>query len=128
MISEQYNFSPRLCFCILKVSVHSGDANPALMPRARPCLRFGKKNEMLLMEEAKAPPPIPLAPASTTKELKAQFGFESTRPIPIIGIIASAEFIVLCIRVPQIATRKVFTTRNVAPVRPAIDGNDDTAT
>ena len=98
------------------------------MPSARPCLRFGKKKEMLLMEEAKAPPPMPLAPARITKDVKLQFGSERVRPMPSIGTIAMNEFIVLCIRVPQRATRNVFTTRNVAPVKPAIAGSDDTRT
>ena len=39
---------------------------PALRPSARPCMRFGKKNEMFDIDEAKAPPPMPESAASAT--------------------------------------------------------------
>lgn len=101
--------------------------SPPLRPSARPFCRAGKKKEMLLTDDAKAPPPTPLPPASSTRLVKLQSLSESTMKVPNIGNIAIIEFMVLCIRVPQIATMKLFTTRRVAPTRPAIAGNVDVA-
>ena len=45
---------------------------PALRPRASPCWALGKKKLMLLMDEAKAPPPTPENMAATTKDAYVQ--------------------------------------------------------
>ncbi len=41
--------------------------SPALSPSESPCIRLGKKKLMLDIEEAKAPPPIPLRVARNAK-------------------------------------------------------------
>ena len=101
--------------------------SPALIPSARPCFLFGKKNEILLIDDANAPPPMPLIPANNTKLLNVTSLFRSRIKMPNMGTIAMNEFIVLCIRVPQIATMNVLTTRRLAPVSPASDASIDVA-
>jgi hypothetical protein len=41
--------------------------NPALRPSDNPCILFGKKKLMLDIDEANAPPPIPLRAARAAK-------------------------------------------------------------
>ena len=94
---------------------------------ARPCFLFGKKNEILLIDDANAPPPMPLIPANNTKLLNVTSLFRSRIKMPNMGTIAMNEFIVLCIRVPQIATMNVLTTRRLAPTSPASDASIDVA-
>ena len=96
--------------------------SPALRPSARPCIRFGKKKLMLDIDEAKAPPPTPEMPASTTKVKNGVSGFCSAMPAPTAGRHSIRVVMNLTFRPPQMAIMNEFGMRSVAPIRPATAG------
>ena len=92
---------------------------PALRPSAVPCRRLGKKVEMLDMEQAKLPPPMPDSSAragTPTGRLQVC----SAMPVPRPGSSAARWSATPMLRPPQMRMKKEAGMRVVAPDRPAI--------
>merc|ERR1719262_611561 len=96
---------------------------PAFRPSAKPWSLLGKKNEMPLMDDAKAPPPKPQQGATMQSSQNGQSEFAIASPMATIGMIASVEFIAFVIWPPVAATMKELGPRRVAPASPAMDGS-----
>lgn len=80
--------------------------NPPLIPRALPCLAFGKKKLILPMLEAKFAPAKPHSKAITINIPKGVFGFCTAIPSQTQGIIRIAVLKTVHRRPPNIGTIK----------------------
>ena len=78
--------------------------SPAFSASALPFSAFGKKKEMLDIEEAKLPPPKPQSSASTRKIQYGVAGFCTAYPIPTAGSISDQVASVVHNRPPKIGT------------------------
>ena len=78
----------------------------AFSPRAAPFSFSGKKKEMLLMEEAKLPPPRPAVPAMRTIAQNGVEGVLATWTRPAQGTISSSAEMIVQLRPPNLATAK----------------------
>ena len=79
---------------------------PALSASALPFSAFGKKNEMLAIEEAKLPPPKPHSNARIKSTMYGVFGFCTATPMPMAGISRDQVVSVVHSRPPKIGTMK----------------------
>ncbi len=93
---------------------------PAWMPRAVPCLAFGKKYEVLGMKPLNTPPPIPARKARTSRTVYEVFGFCTARAHPTSGMISSRLLIHTSLRVPMMGGRNIQTSRSRPPARPGM--------
>lgn len=79
---------------------------PALRPSAQPFFRSGKKALMLVMEEAKLPPPIPASIAQIRNVLNEVPG-SITRNAATVGMSSRLAETTVQLRPPKSATAKV---------------------
>src|SRR5262245_965757 len=79
---------------------------PALSASALPFSAFGKKKEMLAIEEAKLPPPKPHSSASPRKIQYGVAGFCTAIPMPSAGMISDQVVSVVHRRPPKIGIEK----------------------
>ncbi len=93
---------------------------PALSPSAHPFFRSGKKELMLVMEEAKLPPPTPASMAHTRKVPKDVPG-SITMNAAIVGTSSMLAETMVQFRPPKRATAKVYGTRTTAPTSVAME-------
>ncbi len=93
---------------------------PAFRPSASPCWFFGKKVLMLLIEQAKLPPPMPERKASNWNTHSGVSWLCSAKPAPAAGIISSAVVRKMVLRPPAMRIMNDAGMRRVAPVRPAM--------
>ena len=75
------------------------------------------------MEQAKLPPPMPDRNAQNWNTCKGVVLSCSERPVPIAGIISSAEVRKMVLRPPQRRMKNDAGMRSVAPIRPEIAVN-----
>mmetsp|Transcript_89763 Transcript_89763/g.134532 ORF Transcript_89763/g.134532 Transcript_89763/m.134532 type:complete len:84 (-) Transcript_89763:174-425(-) len=61
---------------------------PPLIPRQYPCWDFGNKKLMLLIELAKAPPPVPLSHAATNNKLNGVVGEFKAHAVSIMAAVS----------------------------------------
>ena len=87
---------------------------PALSPNANPFFRSGKKVLMLVIEEAKFPPPRPPTAATATN---TQYGVPGcmTTAAKTTGISSNDALTIVQLRPPNRATAKVYGSRSTAP-------------
>ena len=97
---------------------------PALRPSAVPCRRLGKKVEMLAIEQAKLPPPMPDSSAMSWNTHSGVSRLCSAMPVPTAGTISSAVVSHTVLRPPQMRMKKEAGMRVVAPDRPAIAASE----
>src|SRR5690242_5300988 len=93
---------------------------PALSPRAQPFFRSGKKALMLVMEEAKLPPPMPARSPIHRKVSNDVPGF-ITENAAMLGTSSRPAEMIVQFRPPKTATAKVYGTRTTAPTRVTMD-------
>ena len=93
---------------------------PALSPSPVPCRRLGKKLEMLDMEQAKLPPPMPLRNAQAWNTHSGVFLSCSAMPVQMAGTISNTEVRNMVLRPPESLMKNDAGMRSVAPIRPAI--------
>ncbi len=79
---------------------------PALRPSAQPFLLSGKKALMLVMEEAKLPPPMP-ASSPTRRKVEKDVPGSMTVNAATVGTSSSPAETIVRLRPPKIATAKV---------------------
>ena len=79
---------------------------PAFRPSAQPFFRWGKKALMLVIDEAKLPPPSPAKHATTMKVVYDVPGC-MTNAARIVGMSSSAALTIVQFRPPNFATAKV---------------------
>ncbi len=75
---------------------------------------------MLLMEQAKLPPPMPESRARAWNTMNGVSGFIRAMPVPSAGIISNAVVRNTVLRPPAILIMNDAGIRSVAPDRPAI--------
>ena len=85
-------------------------------------MRLGKKKLILLIEEAKLPPPNPDSNAIAAKNVYGVLMSLSATPVPSAGIARSAVVTKMTFLPPPMAMRNEFGSRSVAPAKPAIAG------
>lgn len=78
---------------------------------------------MLLIDDAKAPPPTPLNKAQMRRKTKGQLGFFKPAAVITIGIIRRMLVLYTTFRPPHTCVRKELGILRVPPERPAIAGN-----
>ncbi len=87
---------------------------PALSPSAQPFCRSGKNALMLVMEEAKLPPPMP-ASSPTSRKVGKEVPGSITAKAATVGTSSSPAETTVQLRPPKTATAKVYGTRTTAP-------------
>ncbi|CAM5279001.1 hypothetical protein STANM309S_02198 [Streptomyces tanashiensis] len=92
---------------------------PALRPSAQPFFRSGKKALMLVIEEAKLPPPTPVSAATRTKVVYEVPGCITVKARPV-GSRSSRALKIVQLRPPKRATAKVYGMRISAPTKVAV--------
>src|SRR6478752_4343432 len=93
---------------------------PALSPSAQPFLRSGKKALMLVIDEAKLPPPMPVS-AATTRNVVYEVPGSITQKAAQVGTRSDSALTTVQLRPPNSATAKVYGTRTTAPTRVAVE-------
>ncbi len=92
--------------------------SPAFKPSASPCWLLGKNPLILLMEQAKLPPPIPESNASNWKTQSGVRVSCRAMPAPTAGTISNAVVRTMVLRPPAIRIMNDAGMRSVAPARP----------
>ena len=87
---------------------------PAFSPSAQPFFRSGKKELMLVIDEAKLPPPTPVS-AATTRNVAYEVPGSMTTAAAAVGTSSSSALKTVQLRPPKRATAKVYGTRTTAP-------------
>ena len=85
-----------------------------------PCLRRGKKYDVLGMKPEKAPPPMPDRNARIRNVVKVVDGFWTAMPHPTSGISSRAVVSVTSLRVPMTGGSHIQTRRSEPPARPGM--------
>src|SRR4051794_2682818 len=93
---------------------------PALSPSARPLRPSGKNELMLVIDEAKLPPPNPARAAMSTNTPNGVPGCR-TKAATIVGTSSSRPLTTDQLRPPNRATANVYGTRSTAPTSVAVD-------
>jgi hypothetical protein len=93
---------------------------PAFRPSPVPCRRLGKKLEMLDIEQAKLPPPMPDRNAQAWNTHSGVFLSCSAMPVHTAGMISSADVRKMVLRPPDRRMKNEAGIRIVAPIRPAM--------
>src|SRR3989304_4388845 len=94
--------------------------NPALRPSEVPRNRWGNQPLMLDMEQAKLPPPMPDKNAHTWNTHSGVDLSCNAMPVPMAGMIKSAEVRKMVFPPPQRRMKNEAGMRSVAPISPEI--------
>ncbi len=93
---------------------------PAFRPSAQPFFRSGKKALMLVIDEAKLPPPIPVS-AATARNVPYEVPGSITQRAARAGTSRLTALNTVQLRPPNRATANVYGTRTSAPTRVAVE-------
>src|ERR1700712_1144195 len=87
---------------------------PALRPSAQPLRRSGKKALMLVIDDAKLPPPTPAMHATMSSVLYETPGFRTIAAVTV-GTSSNDALTTVQFRPPKVATANVYGNRTNAP-------------